>query len=154
MGPPLLSPGNRPAPLPAWWLDLHNYLGGLALVFVVVHIVTAVLDPSSGVGVIAALIPMTANGATWAVTWGVVGTYTFAAAVLTSWPTRRFSRRTWRIIHLSSLVGFVLALVHGYQLGSDASTTAYWLGFLAVAAVASYAAGLRVLAVVSHRWAR
>src|SRR4051812_17269591 len=79
---------RRPA---NWWLDLHNYLGGLALVFTGAHIVASVLDPDSGVGVAQALLPGTSSTARWAMTWGVLATYTFAIATFTSWPKRRFS---------------------------------------------------------------
>ena len=35
---------------PAWWLDLHKGLGGLALIFTVVHLVAAFADSDLGVG--------------------------------------------------------------------------------------------------------
>ena len=42
---------------PAWWLDLHNYLGGLALIFTGVHLLASVLDPNSGIGIVQVLDP-------------------------------------------------------------------------------------------------
>src|SRR3954452_8631297 len=80
---------------PNWWLDLHNYLGGLAFAFTVVHIVAAYEDRSSGIGLVQVLVPMTARGWAWGITWGVLGTYVLAAVTFTSWPKRRLSRRNW-----------------------------------------------------------
>jgi len=143
-----------PKRTPAWWLDLHNYLGGLALVFTGAHVVASVLDPESGIGVIQALVPGTADAASWALTWGVLATYTFVIAVFTSWPKRRFSRRVWRWLHVTSVAGVALAGLHAYQLGSDAAT-AIFKGALAVgAAFCTYALALRVITAAARRMHR
>src|SRR3954451_8665984 len=85
--------GNRRRP--NWWLDLHNFLGGLAFVFTVAHVVASVADQVSGIGVLQVLVPMTASGWRWGITWGVLATYAFAAVVFTSWPSKRLSRKRW-----------------------------------------------------------
>jgi hypothetical protein len=76
--------------------------------------------------------------------WGVIATYVVATAVLTSWPKKRFRRRTWRILHLGSVIGFVLVLVHALQMGTDATTG--WLrgGVVLVVAISAYSLGVRV----------
>jgi predicted ferric reductase len=144
--------GNRRTP--AWWLDLHNYLGGLALIFTGVHLLASVLDPNSGIGVVQVLIPGTAETATWAVTWGVLATYTFVIAVFTSWPRRRFSRKVWRWLHLTSVAGVALAGIHGFQLGSDATRRLFEAGLLAAAAITVYAIVLRLVGAVSRAMSR
>ena len=131
---------------PAWWLDLHNYLGGLALMFTGAHILATLLDPNSGIGIVQAVVPGTADTASWALTWGVIATYTFAIAVFTSWPKRRFSRRVWRWLHLTSVAGVALGGLHAYQLGSDATTVAVEVGLVVCAAFAVYAIALRIIA--------
>jgi hypothetical protein len=135
---------------PAWWLDLHNYLGGLALIFTGAHVVASVLDPNSGIGIIQVLIPGTAGAAAWAITWGVLATYTFAIAVFTSWPRRRFTRRVWRWLHITSIAGVAMAGVHGFQLGSDANTRLFEAGLLVAAGITVYAVALRLIGVVSR----
>lgn len=135
---------------PAWWLDLHNYLGGLALVFTGAHVLATVLDPDSGINVVQAVVPGTADTASWALTWGVLATYTFAIAVFTTWPKRRFSRRVWRWLHLTSVAGVALAGLHAYQLGSDAATFAIEAGLVVCAAFAVYAVALRIIAAVAR----
>lgn len=139
---------------PAWWLDFHNYLGGLALAFTGGHLLTSVLDPNSGVGIVQVVVPGTADTADWAVTWGVLATYTFTIAVFTSWPKKRFSRRVWRWLHLSSVLGVALAGVHGFQLGSDATRLAFEIGLLACAAFGIYAVALRAIAALVKRTGR
>jgi methionine sulfoxide reductase heme-binding subunit len=129
---------------PNWWLDLHNMLGGLALVFTIAHIVAALVDTDLGLALADVLVPGVAGLDRWPVAWGVIATYLAATAVLTSWPKKRFRRRTWRIVHLGSVLGFVLVLVHALQMGTDAATA--WLrgGVVLVVAVAAYALGVRV----------
>ncbi|MEO6571913.1 MAG: ferric reductase-like transmembrane domain-containing protein, partial [Ilumatobacteraceae bacterium] len=92
---------------PNWWLDLHNWLGGATLIFTVVHVVTAYADRDTGLAVVNLFVPGTASLDRLAVSWGVIAVYLFATSVLTSWPRRRGSRRTWRILHLGSVAGVV-----------------------------------------------
>ncbi len=128
---------------PNWWLDLHNWLGGIALIFTGVHIVASVLDSSSGIGIVQALVPATATD-TWAITWGVIATYITVAVVFTSWPKRWSNRRWWRVVHLLSVPGTALVLVHAYQSGSDSSRVAFQVGMVIAVAFATYGLGLRL----------
>jgi predicted ferric reductase len=129
---------------PAWWLDLHNWLGGIALVFTGLHIVTAWLDTSSGIGLKQIAVPGTATIDGWAITWGVLATYLLVVVVFTTWPRRLPNRRWWRILHLTSVGATVLALVHAYQSGSDATRLSFRVGFVAASALATYGLGIRV----------
>lgn len=135
---------------PAWWLDLHNWLGGAALAFTGVHIVASWLDSNSGIGLVQIFVPGTAVDV-WAITWGVVATYVLAAAVFTTWPRRLKNRRLWRVIHVASIGGSALALIHAYQSGSDAPTLAFRVLLVAGAGLATYGAGLRVFARAENR---
>jgi len=129
---------------PAWWLDLHNMLGGLALAFTLVHIAFAFADRDLGLAIAQVFVPGVAAFDRWPIAWGVVATYLVATSVFTSWPKRRFRRRTWRVVHLGSVVGLALALVHTMQIGTDAGTVWVRAGIVLVVAVATYALGVRV----------
>jgi DMSO/TMAO reductase YedYZ heme-binding membrane subunit len=129
---------------PNWWLDLHNWLGGLALVFTVIHIVLSLFDANADITLLRALVPGANGDQRWAITWGVISTYALVAVVFTTWPTRMTNRRWWRIIHLVSVPATVLAFLHAYQSGSDASRNVFQIGMLAAAAVATYGLGLRL----------
>jgi predicted ferric reductase len=129
---------------PAWWLDLHNWLGGLALVFTAAHLLTVFVDSGSRIGLMQIFVPNTATGRQWAMTWGVVATYIFVLVVFTSWPRRRFSKPVWRILHLTSVAGVVLAGLHAYQAGTDGRVLASRIGLLLATAIGTYALGLRL----------
>jgi hypothetical protein len=133
---------------PAWWLDLHNWLGGLALAMTGAHIVAAYLDQASGIGVAEVLIP---GASPLAITWGVIAAYLGAIAVFTSWPRKRLQPRSWRIVHLGSVLGTVLAGLHGYQAGSDAAETAFRAGLIVLVAFSAYATFVRILGVLLPR---
>jgi DMSO/TMAO reductase YedYZ heme-binding membrane subunit len=133
---------------PAWWLDLHNGLGGLALIFTVAHLVFAFADSDYGITLARLLVP--GNGSA-AYTWGVLAFYGIAVAVLTSWPKKRFRGRTWRLLHILSVPATVFACLHAYQLGSDASTAAFRIVLVVSAAAVVYPLGLRVSGLVLAR---
>lgn len=136
---------------PNWWLDLHNWLGGLALIFTCVHIAASLLDTNSGIGLTQVAVPGTATADPWGITWGVLATYLFVVVVFTTWPKRLKSRRLWRILHLTSLAGAAFALLHSYQSGSDATQFVFRVGLLAAALVATYTAGIRLVGAISNR---
>jgi hypothetical protein len=139
---------------PNWWLDLHNWLGGLALGFVVVHVVASVLDTDAGIGLVEVFVPGTASFQPWAIGWGVLATYLFAAAVFTTWPRRIRNRSLWRMIHLGSVLGVALALLHAYQSGTEATRAWFKAGIVAASAIATYALGLRLFSSLGKRFAR
>ncbi len=136
---------------PAWWLDLHNWLGGLALIFTIAHVAIAYLDSGSGLSLASLFLPGVATSQRLAVAWGVIATYLFATTVFSSWPRKRFARRTWRILHLGSVVGVALALVHAYQMGTDATARAFRIGVLLAVAIGSYTLFIRLIGVVVDR---
>lgn len=138
---------------PAWWLDLHNWLGGLALAFTLAHVVFALADRRSGLGLADALVPRTATALQRQLAWGVVSLWVFAVTVVTSWTPvrRRMARRWWHGIHLVSVPAVVLAIVHGYAIGSDAGTIAFQAAIVLVAGAAVYPTALRALGILAKR---
>ena len=135
---------------PAWWLDLHNGLGGLAMIFTGVHLVTA-FAAKVGVRFVSIFVPGTAADQKAAVTWGVLAFYGVTLAVFTSWPKRLFKRPTWRAIHLLSVPATAFAIVHAYQLGTDAHSAAFEVIVPVAAAAAVYPLVLRVTKLLSSR---
>ncbi len=133
---------------PAWWLDLHNWLGGLALAMTGVHMAAAYLDANSDIDVVQLVVP---GASSFAITWGVLAAYLLAAVVFTSWPTKRLRPTPWRIVHLSSVAAVVLAVLHGYQSGSDRAGLGFQAGLVGCIALAVYALAVRILGVVL-RW--
>jgi len=114
--------------VPAWLLDLHRFLGTLSLVFVGVHLLALWADSYVAFGWSELFVPMASTFRPGAVAWGIVATYLLVAVEVTSWLMRRLPRRVWHTVHLSSLVLFALATVHGFQSGTDRSAlVVQWL---------------------------
>lgn len=136
---------------PNWWLDLHNYLGGLAFVFTVVHVVSVYEDELSGIGLLQVFVPMTASGWTWGITWGVIATYLFALVVFTSWPSKLRSRRMWLVIHLLSVPATVFAALHAWMVGSSQHQLWFQALLAVLVGLAVYPAVLRLFSVAAKR---
>ncbi len=139
---------------PNWWLDLHNFFGGLAFVFVVIHIVAVYQDELSSIGLLQIFVPMTASGWTWGITWGVIATYMFALVVFTSWPRKRGSRRVWLMIHLMSVPAAVVAGVHAWMVGSSRGQLWFAALLAALVGLAVYPAVLRLFKAAAKRTAK
>jgi Ferric reductase like transmembrane component len=111
-------------PTPAWLLDLHRFLGGLALTFTGIHLAALVADGYTDFGVADLVVPFRSTWRPVAVAWGVVALYLLLAIELTSLAQRKLPRWLWRRVHASSFVLFVLATVHGFAAGSEAGNPA------------------------------
>jgi predicted ferric reductase len=106
---------------PAWILDLHRFLGGLATIFVGVHVGSILLDSYTDFGLTDVLVPFASSWHPLAVAWGVVALYVLVAVEVTSLARNRLPQRLWRVIHVASLPLFVLATIHYVAAGTDAS---------------------------------
>jgi DMSO/TMAO reductase YedYZ heme-binding membrane subunit len=110
--------GRRPAP--DWVLDWHRFIGGLALVFTLVHLLALLADDYITFRVIDLLIPGVAPWRPVALTWGVVALYLLVAVQVTSLVRDRLPRALWRRIHYLSVPVLLLATIHTFTAGTDA----------------------------------
>lgn len=133
---------------PAWWLDLHNWLGGAALAFTGLHIVAALVQSDSGVGPFEVFVP---TGDNWPIAWGVIATYLLTLTVFTTWPKRLGNRKVWRWLHLTSVAATVVALLHSYQSGSDSGRLIFQSALAVLGGLAIYGLGIRVFALIERR---
>jgi sulfoxide reductase heme-binding subunit YedZ len=134
---------------PNWWLDLHNWLGGLALTFTAFHMLFVVASSHSGYSVASLFVPGKAKYLTTAITFGVVAFYGIAIASLTS-PTkirRKIPRRAWHAIHLISIPATVFAVLHAVQAGSDKTTFAFRALLVLFVGASVYPLALRVIGI-------
>lgn len=143
------STGNRLRP--AWWLDLHNWLGGLTLAFTVVHIFAAFADSDSGIGLKQVFVPGQASDQTQAITFGVLATYAFVLVVFTSWPKKRLRKGLWRAVHLLSLPTALLAGLHGYDVGSDQQASLFQAVMVILVGSSAYPMALRAIGLLARR---
>lgn len=122
---------TRHIPPPAWNLDLHRFLGGLAVTFTGLHILGLVADTYVHFSWAGVLVPFASTWKPGAVAWGVVGFYLLLAIELTSLAMRRLPRRFWRRVHATSFVLFVAATIHGLRAGTDAGNATVRWGLVA-----------------------
>jgi methionine sulfoxide reductase heme-binding subunit len=118
----------------------HESLWVFVLAFLLVHIVSIVLDPYAGVGIRGALVPGLSAYRTAPVAVGVLSLYALLITVLTARYTRLLPAGWWLKLH--RLAGLVLAgaWVHGVLSGTDTIAVAlvYWIIVLAVVAAAAH----------------
>ena len=106
---------------PAWVLDLHRFLGGLATIFVGVHVLAILADSYTSFGLSDALVPFASSWHPLAVAWGVVGMYLMLAVELTSLARKHLPNRIWRAIHMSAFPLYTFATIHYLSAGTDAT---------------------------------
>ncbi len=104
---------------PAWLLDVHRFLGGLAVAFLGVHLLGLAVDDFIGFGLRDFVVPFVSSYKPVAVGLGVIAMYLLLAVEVTSLAMRKLPRRTWYAVHLSSYVIFAIATVHGLTAGTD-----------------------------------
>jgi sulfoxide reductase heme-binding subunit YedZ len=131
---------------PKWLLDLHRFLGGFAVVFVVVHIAALVGDSYLYFGPREILVPFTGSWRPMAVGLGALSLYLLLAVEATSLAMRLLPRPLWRRVHRLSFPLFVLATAHTFMAGTDARNLLLVVLVAAATSVTLFAFSYRVLA--------
>ena len=143
---------------PAWWRDMHAFMGTLALVFVGVHLLALWADSYVHFGPGELFVPMASDWRPGAVAWGIAAAYLLAAIQVSSWAIHKLPRRLWHAIHLSSFALFISATVHGFAAGADRNNLiVQWLGLsgsLVVVFLAAFRFGARRRVSTSARFPR
>ncbi len=136
-------------PRPNWLLDLHRFLGALALVFTGIHVGALVLDDWVSIGLTQILVPFTSDYRASAVAWGVVALYLLVAVEVTSLLRSRIPRSLWRRTHMLSFPLFMTSTVHGVLAGTDAGVPLFVSMLLTTAAVGGLAS-VRIAQAITH----
>jgi len=102
-------------------VDLHKRATLFALVFLGLHVLTAVVDAYVHVGVLAALVPFTSSFKTFWTGLGTVAVDLLLAVAVSSALRRRIDPRTWRGLHWLAYGCWPFALAHALGTGTDAS---------------------------------
>lgn len=121
--------------LPAWLLDLHAFLGTLALVFCAIHMGALAMDKYMAFGWRELLVPMSSPWKPGPVAWGIVAFYLLVAVQVTSWLRKRLPKKVWHTVHMTSFVLFGAGTVHGVTAGSDWSNRLVVWGSILVGAL-------------------
>ncbi|MCF8541346.1 MAG: 2Fe-2S iron-sulfur cluster binding domain-containing protein [Aurantimicrobium sp.] len=142
---------------PAWLQDLHRYISGLALIFVILHMVSLMLDDFVHFSLAELLIPGATAGSsvssvqakTLAVTLGVLAFYLMAAVQVTSWFMNKLPRRFWKGVHYSAYGALVLVTFHAAFTGTDVSQL--WYKTLSIILIAAAAGAILVRVIVGNK---
>ena len=121
---------------------LHRNLSLVAVVFVVLHVLTAVADSYVRIPLISAVVPLASSYERLALGLGAVSLDIMIAVIVTSLLRRHLSRGLWRAVHLLAYVSWPVAWLH-----SITSSTDLRHGWLFLTAV-----GCALLVVVAVLW--
>jgi sulfoxide reductase heme-binding subunit YedZ len=100
--------------------EFHRRVALLSIVFVGLHVATAILDPFTSLGLAAAIVPLASAYRPVAVAAGVISVDLVLAVVVTSLLRDRLGHRVWRAVHWLAYGAWPLAIVHSLTAGSDA----------------------------------
>lgn len=114
---------------------LHRNVTLLALAFVVVHVLTTVLDGYTPVGLRDAVVPFASSYRPVWLGLGAVAFDLLLALIATSLLRARIGLRGWKLVHWLAYASWPVALLHSLGTGSDAK--AGWFQLLALASVAT-----------------
>ena len=105
--------------------DVHRNISLLAIAFVTIHVITAVLDPYAPIRLLDAFVPLASAYRPLWLGLGAVALDLMLALAVTSLLRRRLGHRVWRSTHWLAYASWPVAVVHGLGTGSDAKT--HWL---------------------------
>jgi predicted ferric reductase len=106
--------------MPRFVVDgMHRTVSLLAVVFLVVHILTAALDSFASVPLTDAIVPFVGSYRPFWLGLGAASFDLMLAVVITSLVRRRLGYRAWRATHWLAYASWPIALLHTLGTGSD-----------------------------------
>jgi methionine sulfoxide reductase heme-binding subunit len=114
---------------------LHRTASLLAIAFLVVHIITAVLDSFASISLTDAIIPFIGSYRPLWLGLGAIAFDLLLAVAITSVVRARMGHSAWRGIHWLAYAAWPIAIVHGFGTGSDVHQT--WLQFVSAGCIAA-----------------
>ena len=119
---------------------VHRNASLFAVVFLAIHVVTAVLDTYVPTRIVDAFIPFDAAYRPFWMGLGAISLDLFLAVLVTSLLRRHIGYRGWRATHWLAYASWPVALLHTLGTGSDVDTT--WMRVVTGICVAIVAASL------------
>ena len=99
--------------------ELHRTLSLFAVALLVLHVVTAILDPFVRIGWAATVLPFGSPYRTVAIGLGTLAVDLGGAVLLTSLFRQRLGFRAWRAVHWLAYLAWPVAFVHSLTAGND-----------------------------------
>jgi methionine sulfoxide reductase heme-binding subunit len=128
---------------------LHRNLSLLAVVFTLVHVLTAVLDGYVSIPLTSAVVPFVSGYERFALGLGAIAFDLMIAVIVTSLLRGRMNPQVWRAVHWLAYLSWPIAVVHGILASKD--LRGGWELVLTIACIAAVgiAAGWRVTGAVN-----
>jgi methionine sulfoxide reductase heme-binding subunit len=104
---------------------LHRNVALIAVVFLALHIVTAVVDPFTHLGWLAAVVPFSSYYRTFWLGLGTIAFELLVAITVTSLVRGLIGHGAWRAIHWLAYASWPVAAIHGFGTGTDT-----WTGWM------------------------
>jgi predicted ferric reductase len=147
----LVAAGRSKGSQPAFArVELHRRISLLAVVFLAIHVVTAVADTFVHVGIPAVVVPFASSYKVGWVALGTVSVDLLLAIGISSLVRTRIPARAWRAIHWLAYVSWPVAVAHSLGMGTDMKldwvlglvaacvagvvTATCWRGYIAITA--------------------
>jgi len=134
--------------------ELHRTLALFAVALLVLHVVTAILDPFVSIGWWATVLPFASHYRAAALGLGALTVDLGAAVLVTSLLRRRLGYRLWRAVHWLAYMAWPLALAHSLSAGGDLGIWWVAAAIWGSAGAVGLAVGIRVLTSVRAAQAR
>jgi sulfoxide reductase heme-binding subunit YedZ len=147
--------GAEPGRLPRFVsAELHRNLALFSVAFLVLHVVTALLDPFVTIGWAATVLPFLSGYRPLAIGLGALAVDLGGAVLLTSLLRGRIGYRSWRAVHWLAYLAWPLAFAHSLTVGSDLHI--WWVALIEWGCGAAAATALlaRVGHSLTHRGGR
>jgi methionine sulfoxide reductase heme-binding subunit len=125
---------------------LHRNLSLIAVVFIVLHVLTAVADSYVNIPLTAAIVPLASPYERVWLGLGAVSLDIMIAVIVTSLLRRHLSRRLWRGVHLLAYVSWPVAWLHSIFSSTDMQHGELFLLAVACATLVVIAVGWRLAA--------
>jgi methionine sulfoxide reductase heme-binding subunit len=120
--------------------NLHRNLSLMAVVFIVIHVVTAVLDGFVSIPLISGVVPFTSGYEGFWLGLGAISFDLMVALIVTSLIRGRLGRRMWKAVHWLAYGSWPIAFAH--SIGSSSDLQSGLLLGLSVLCAAALAAAL------------
>lgn len=117
---------------------VHRNLSLLTLVFLAVHIASAIIDPYARIAWLDAVVPFVSPYHPFWLGLGAVAFDLMLAVLVTSMLRGRIPLRVWRGVHLASYALWPMAVAHGLGIGGD-DRTLWWVLAIDVGCVGAVA---------------
>ncbi len=121
--------------------EIHRSLSLVAMIFLVIHIVTTVLDTYAPTGWLSAVLPFASHYERLGVAIGAIAFDLMIAVWISSLLKTRVRHQSWRFIHWFSWLAFASAVLHAYLTGADTKNGA-GLALVVACALVVLAAGV------------